>query len=142
MNEIWVGIFAVIVGLLFCFRGFIALRSVIGIWGAFVGFAVGMAVMRWAQGNFLGNVLSWIVAFVLALIFGALAYLYYAVGVVITMGSIGYGLGAGLASLANMPFLITVVFGLAGATVLALMAMISNLPRLVLIVLSLSLIHI
>jgi len=136
MSDLILGVIAVAIGLMFLFRGFLALRAVIGIWGAFVGFAIGMAVMRWATGFFLGTALAWFVAFIFALVFGALAYLYYAVGVVLAMGSIGYGLGAGLASLANLPSLITFLFGLAGAAVLALFALLSNLPRLVLIVLS------
>ena len=39
MSGILLGALAIIAGLIFCFRGYLALRTVIAIWGAFVGFA-------------------------------------------------------------------------------------------------------
>ena len=38
MKDIIVGIVAILVGALFCFRGWLAMRVVIPIWGAFGGF--------------------------------------------------------------------------------------------------------
>ena len=38
MQDIIVGVLAIAIGALFCFRGWIAMRIVIPIWGAFAGF--------------------------------------------------------------------------------------------------------
>ena len=41
MAQLVWGLLAIAVGALFCFRGYGALRTVIAIWGGFVGFTVG-----------------------------------------------------------------------------------------------------
>lgn len=51
MSGILLGALAIIAGLIFCFRGYLALRTVIAIWGAFVGFALGSGLASAATGD-------------------------------------------------------------------------------------------
>lgn len=48
----------------------------------------------WTNEGLLAGLLAWIVGIVVGLLFAALAYLYYAVSVIIGLGSIGFLLGA------------------------------------------------
>ncbi len=138
MAEIWVGILAVLVGALFCFRGSVALRAIIAIWGAFVGFSFGAAIVAGVSGEeVLAGPAGWIVAILLALLFGGLAYAFYALAVVITMGSVGYGLGVGLAALLGVTGDgVVLAMGIAGAIALAVLAFVTHLPHLLLVLVS------
>ena len=97
MEEILVGIFALIVGLVFCFSGYFALRVVIPIWGAFAGFMLGAGLVdNFTDEGFLASALGWIVGLAVALVFGVLAYVFYEISVIIAMGAIGFALGSTL----------------------------------------------
>ena len=62
MKDILVGLLAVAAGLMFCFRGYLLMRIVIPVWGFFVGFALGGAIISAITDRaFLGTVLGWIV---------------------------------------------------------------------------------
>ncbi len=45
MNDILFGTLAVLIGAVFCFRGYFAMRIIIPIWGAFAGFVLGAGVV-------------------------------------------------------------------------------------------------
>lgn len=138
MQDILLGGLAVVVGLLFCFYGAWALRLVIAIWGAFVGFALGAGLVAaiWDQG-FLSHATGWFVGLVLALIFGALAYLYYTVAVLLATTSFGFAIGTAVMGAAGISWnwLIIVVSVLFGV-VLGIAAIMADLPHLLLIILS------
>jgi len=138
MADVWVGIIAILVGVLFCFRGTVALRAIIAIWGAFVGFWIGAGVVASLTGEaLLAGPGGWIAGILVGLVVGGLAYAFYVLAVVITMGSIGYGLGLALAAALNgASDALTVVIGVTGAIVLAVLALLTNLPRLLLILVS------
>lgn len=138
MSEIITGVLAVLLGLLLCFRGSGALRILLAIWGAFIGFGVGaVAVTQLTGQEYLGTVAGWAGAIVGALVFGALAYLFYAVAVILGFGAMGFVLGQTVAAAvgAEEPWVLTVV-GVVAGVVLALLAIATNLPELVLIVIS------
>ena len=62
MDDILIGIFALIVGLVFCFSGYFAMRVVIPIWGAFAGFMFGAGLVdNFTDEGFLASVLGWVV---------------------------------------------------------------------------------
>lgn len=138
MNDVVLALLAIVAGLLFCFRGHLLLRVIIPIWGAFVGFAFGAGVVAAVTDEgFLSTAIAWFVGFGLALLFAAIAYLYYAVAVVIAMASIGFTIGASLMVAFDITW--TWVIVLVGALVglcLAVLAMIVDLPSIVLILLS------
>lgn len=138
MAHIWVGIVTILIGALFCFRGNVALRAVMAIWGAFAGFWIGAGAAAGLSGEaLLGGPVSWIAAVLVALLFGVLAYAFYALAVVITMGSIGLGLGSLLATVLGVENDVAVaVISLLGAAALAILAITTNLPYLLLVIIS------
>jgi hypothetical protein len=137
MENFVFGILAIAGGAVFCFRGALAFRILIPIWGAFVGFAAGAGFMASMTGDgFLQTGLAWTVGLVTAAIFFVLAYLYYAVAVVITMASVGFALGSSLMVALNITWSwIIILAGVVLGVVLALSAIIANLPLMLLMVL-------
>ncbi len=137
MEDIIVGGLAIVVGLLLCFAGYAALRAVIAVWGAFAGFLLGAGLVSSFTGEgFLGTVLGWSVGLAVAVVFGLIAYLYYAVSVVIGMAAIGFSLGSTLmvALGASWTWAIVLVGVLVGM-LLAMLAILSDMPMLLLAVL-------
>ncbi|SHI98352.1 hypothetical protein SAMN02745244_01465 [Tessaracoccus bendigoensis DSM 12906] len=133
MHIFW-GILAIVAGLVFCFRGYLAMRTVIGIWGAFVGFSLGAGLAAALSGEqILSGVLGWISAFVGALLIGGLAYAFYAAAVILAVGSVGFGLGTALAGLFDAPGWLQLTFALLGAAVLITVAIVTNMPEILLV---------
>ena len=136
MNDIVVGIIALLTGAVFCFRGYLAMRLVIPIWGAFAGFLLGAGLVS-GDAGFLGNALGWLVGLGLAIVFGAIAYLYYEVAVIIGMTAIGFALGTSLMVALGVTWSwVIVLSGVVLAVVLALVAIAGDLPMVLLTVLT------
>jgi len=138
MTDVVLGALALLVGLLLCFRGSGAMRVLLALWGAFVGFGLGAGlVAALTDQGYLETVTGWLVAIVLAVLLAALAYVFFAVAVVLAFASMGFVLGRTVAAAlgADEPWVLTVV-GLAGGVLLGLLAVVTNLPELVLIVVS------
>jgi hypothetical protein len=136
MNDIVVGVVAILTGAVFCVRGYLAMRIVIPLWGAFAGFMLGAGIVS-SDGGFLQTALGWFVGLAVAVVFGALAYLYYEVAVIIGMTAIGFALGTSLmvALGVNWSWLIA-LGGVAAALVLATIALVGDLPMVLLMVLT------
>lgn len=138
MADIGLGVLAIIVGIAFCFRGYVAMRLIIPIWGAFSGFVLGAGlVASIVDEGFLSSLLGWLVGLMVALVFGVLAYLYYEISVFIAMSAIGFALGtaAMVAFGVQWSWLIVLVGVIAGA-LLALLAILGDLPMVLLVVLT------
>lgn len=138
MTDIILGLVAVVAGLVFCFGGYLVMRLVFPIWGAFAGFAFGAGLVSGlADERFLGSVLGWVLGIVFGLIFAIFAYLYYAVAVVLAMGAIGFALGSALMVALGVTWDWVIVFvAMALALVLAVLAVVTDMPSIVLVVLS------
>jgi hypothetical protein len=136
MDDIIVGIVAVLTGAVFCFRGYLAMRIIIPIWGAFAGFMLGAGIVAGDSG-FLATALGWIVGIAVAVVFGLLAYLYYEVAVMIGMMAIGFTLGASLMVALGVTWSwLIVLSGVALAVLLAFVALVGDLPMVLLTVLT------
>ncbi len=136
MNDVVVGLIAVLTGAVFCFRGYLAMRLVIPIWGAFAGFMLGAGMVS-GDAGFLGNALGWAVGFGLAIVFGLIAYLYYEVSVVIGMMGIGFVLGTSVMVALGVTWSwVIVLSGVVLAVVLAFVAIAGDLPMVLLTVLT------
>jgi hypothetical protein len=136
MNDTVVGLIAILTGAVFCFRGYLAMRIIIPLWGAFAGFMLGAGIVSGADG-FLGSALGWIVGIVLAVVFGLLAYLYYEVAVIIGMLAIGFALGTSLMVALGVTWSwLIVLAGVALAVVLAFVALVADLPMALLTILT------
>lgn len=137
--EDWVyGLLAIVAGVLFCFRGYLAFRVIIPMWGAFVGLTLGAGlVASFTDEGFLRTGLAWIVGACVAVLFALLAYLFYEVSIVIAMGSIGFALGASLMVALDISWTwVIVLVGIALGALLAVAAIVSDLPMVLLVVLS------
>lgn len=138
MQDVVLGILAVFVGAVFCFRGYLTMRIIIPIWGAFGGFILGAALVSSSDGNgFLRSTLAWVVGLVLAVIFGLVAYLYFEVSVVLAMAAIGFTLGVSAMVAIGVSWdWVIVIVGLATGLLLAVIALAGNLPMMLLTVLT------
>ncbi|MEZ5382607.1 MAG: DUF4203 domain-containing protein [Microthrixaceae bacterium] len=138
MNDIILGILAIGIGALFALRGYLTMRLVIPVWGGLVGFMLGAGVVgAFTDGGFLAGAASWVAGLVVALLFSAVAYLYYEVSVVLAMGGIGFMLGSSLMVALNVTWgWVIVLVGVAAAVALGLLAIVGELPMLLLTILT------
>lgn len=138
MEDLVVGVIALLAGAVFCFSGYRTFRLVIPIWGAFVGFSLGAGVVAAISGDaLLAKPVGWIVGGVVALVFAGLAYLYYEVAVILSMGSLGFAAGAsGMVALGVSWNWLVVLAGALLGVVLAAFAITTNMPRILLVLVS------
>ena len=138
MEDIIIGIVAVVAGAVFLVAGYRAFRIVIPIWGFFVGFATGAGAVSALTGDaVLAKPLGWIAGLVLALLFAAIAYLYYAIAVVLALSSLGFLLGSALMVGLGVTWnWVIILVSLTVAVAFALVAVATNFPRILLIVVS------
>ena len=138
MADIILGLFAIVAGGFMLFAGQLLLRLVLPVWGFFAGFAFGAGLFaELADERVLGTLLGWVAGFVCALIFALLAYLYFAVAVVLAMAAFGFAIGSGLVVALGIDWnWVAVLVGVAVGAVLGLVAVVGNLPMIVLCVVS------
>lgn len=137
MENLVIGILAILVGGLLTVAGYAALRAVIAVWGAVAGFLLGAGLVATFTGEgFLATLLGWGVGLAVGLAFGLIAYLYYAVSVVLAMSAIGFTLGSTLVAALGVTWTwLLVLAGVAGGVLLAVLAIVGDLPMLLLTVL-------
>lgn len=88
---------ALFIGTIICFGGYRFFLFLLPIWGFFFGLGLGAHSIQLLLGDaFFGTITSWVVGFVVGVIFAVLSYLFYAVAVAVIAGSLGYGLGVGI----------------------------------------------
>ena len=138
MDAIVVGIIAVLIGALLCFRGYVTMRLIISLFGAFVGFLLGAGLVAGVTDSSFGQLaLSWLVGIVGAVIFGVLAYFSYQIAVVIGMAGIGFAIGTGaMAAVGVGSPAATLAVGLVAGALLAVIAIATDLPAVILVVLT------
>ncbi|WP_146847794.1 DUF4203 domain-containing protein [Cellulomonas terrae] len=138
MADILLGILAIVAGGVMLFAGQFVLRLVLPIWGFFAGFAFGAALFAGlADESFLGTALGWVTGFVFAVIFAVLAYLYYAVAVILAMAAFGYAIGAGLVVALGIDWSwVAVLSGVALGAIFGIVSVVGNMPMVVLAVAS------
>ncbi len=138
MEDVVVGLLAIFVGAVFCFRGYLAMRIVIPIWGFFAGFVLGAgAVSAFDDTEFLNTVLGWVLGLAIGLLFAVIAYLYYEVAVVLTFASIGFAFGSSLMTALNIDWnWLVILGGVALGVVFAIIAIMGELPMILLVVFS------
>lgn len=138
MTNLLIGLIALALGLLLCFRGAIMARILLAIWGALAGFWFGAAIAAGLTGEpFLGDAWGWIMAIATAVILALLAYWFYVLAVVIWLGSLGFGLGVALANaLGAADTTVSTIVGLVVAVLLVVLALALRLPAALLVVLT------
>ncbi|MGC5627028.1 hypothetical protein ACPYO6_02110 [Georgenia sp. Z1344] len=138
MNDVVVGALALVIGLLLCFRGRGAMRILLALWGALIGFGLGTVVVAEMSGDgYLATTTAWVVAVVLALVFSWLTFAFFSIAVVLGFASMGFVVGRSVAGALGVdePWMVMAV-GVAGGIVLGLIAVVTDMPDLVLVVVS------
>ena len=126
---------ALLFGAAVAFGGYRLFLLLLPIWGFFFGFALGAQTIQLLLGEaLLASVTSWVVGFIVALLFAVLSYLFYAVAVAVIAGSLGYGLGVAIMSIfsADLNFL-TWVVGIVFAIILIVITFRFNLAKYIII---------
>jgi hypothetical protein len=130
------GLIGILFGLVLCFAGYRFFLILLPIWGFFFGFALGAQTIQalFNQGPFT-TVTSWVVGFVVALVFAILAYLFYIAAVAIIAGSLGYSIAVGLlmAIGMNMNFIVWLI-GIVAGVALAIIVLRFNIQKWVIII--------
>lgn len=131
MHEIIVGLFAIGVGAIFTFYGWVAMRILFPLWGLVAGYWFGSSmVATFTNDTFFGTTLGIVVGIVCGLVAAVLAYLFYAVAVVMFMGVFGYWLGAGLLIWVGIdPGFLTFIVGFGLGIVFVLAALFLDVPK-------------
>jgi len=130
------GLIALLFGMVLAFAGYRLFLILLPIWGFFFGFGLGAQAILALSPNdaFLATVTSWVVGFIVAVVFAVLAYLFYIFAVAIISFSLGYSVTVGVLMALGMPlaggfiaWLIAVVVGV----VLALVVLRFNIQKVV-----------
>ena len=137
-GDVVVALLALVAGAAFCFRGYLAMRLVIPVWGAFVGLLVGAGVVASVTDQLpLSSLAGWVAGLAGAFVFAALAYTYFEVSVLLGLAAVGFTLGAALLVALGVEWSWLVVLG--GAAVGALVAaigLVGDLPMVLLTLLT------
>jgi hypothetical protein len=122
-------------GLTVCFAGYRFFLALLPFWGFFFGFALGAQSLQALFGiGIFSSVTNWVVGFIVGALFAALSYLFYMAGVVITAGSLGYGLGIGMMGLFGLNWgLLTWLVGIGVALVVIAATIFLNLQKYLII---------
>ena len=126
------GMLALLFGMVVAFSGYRLFLVLIPIWGFFFGFGFGAQTMQAIFGDaFLATITSWIVGFIVAIVFAVLSYLFYIVAVALLAGSLGYAVAVGLLTAIgmNMGFIVWII-GVVAGVALALVVLRFNLQKI------------
>lgn len=131
-----VGVIAMFFGFVLAFAGYRFFLILLPIWGFFFGFGLGAQTIQAIFGTgFLSEVTSWVVGFVVAVIFAVLAYLFYLVAVAIIAGSLGYLVGVGVMEAIGFDFnFIVWLVGIILAVIVAVAVLRFNIQKWVIII--------
>lgn len=106
------------------------------IWGFFLGLAVGAQGVQALFGDgFLSTAFSWIMAFILGVMFALLSYLFWFVAVALVGGYVGYGLVVGFFGLFGVDLGPVVwLLGVGVGVVFAVLTIVLNLQKYVVVI--------
>ena len=136
LEAIVLGLLALGIGLAFAYWGFKLFIILLPIWGFFFGFLFGANAMTTLFGEgFLVTVTSWVVGFIFALLFAALAYLYYWFAVTFVGATLGYMAGLGLmAWLGIDEGVFSFIVALVAAAAVALLFIVLRVPKYLILI--------
>jgi hypothetical protein len=129
-------VIALFFGFVLAFSGYRFFMFLLPVWGFFAGFGVGAQTIQALFGEgFLSTATSWVVGFVVAVIFAVLSYLFYFCAVALIGGSLGYALGVGLMEAIGLDFgFIVWLVGIVAAIVIGVLVLVLNIQKWVIIV--------
>jgi hypothetical protein len=137
LEQILVGIVAIVVGLAWAFYGFKAFIILLPIWAFLVGFAAGASWLQELFGEgFFATVTSWVGGLVVGIVLAVLSYFWYYAAVVIVGGALGYTLGAGFMGALGFDGILAIAAGLVVGAILAFITIVLAVPAWLVVVLS------
>jgi hypothetical protein len=134
--DLFVALIAVAIGLVATFFGYRLFRAVLPVFGFVVGAIAGAQGVFLVFGDgFLVTTLSIVAAVVVGLVFGLIAYFWWALGIVLAVGGMGFAIGNALLPALSIDNLEVVswLIGAAVAVGFALAAIVLRLPRAIVI---------
>jgi hypothetical protein len=129
------GLIGLLFGTALAFAGYRLFIFLLPVWGFFFGLALGAQTIQALFGDaFLATVTSWVVGFIVALIFAVLSYAFYLFAVAIIAGSLGYAVAVGLLTAIGlqMGFLVWLI-GIIAGVALAIVTIVFNVQKWVII---------
>lgn len=137
-QTVLVSLLMLTLGLAACFAGFRLFVILLPIWGFFAGFiSTAQAIQQLFGGGFLATVSSWVIAFVIGVLFAVMAYFFYYAAVIVLAATVGYEIGVGLmAGFGVNAGFIQFIVGLGVALALSVAVIALNLPRVFIIALT------
>jgi uncharacterized protein DUF4203 len=136
--QLIIAIVALLIGAAFTLGGWRFFLLLLPIWAFVIGFNVGTDAVSviFGDGTF-ATVTSWVVGFILALIFAIFSYLYYYIAVAVLAGAVGYAIGSGAwGMIGNEYGVVAFVIGLVLGVVVAAAALVLNVPKYLVIALT------
>lgn len=134
MQIIFMSLILVLLGVVMSIYGYRIFLVMLPIWGFFAGFWLGADVTSLILGSgFLGSVTSWVVGFVVGLVFAAFSYMYYGVAVAFQAAVIGYGIGNGLVAAFLGPGIVAALVGMVFAIIVLVLTFAFDLQKYVVI---------
>jgi Domain of unknown function (DUF4203) len=134
--DLFVALIAVAIGLVATFFGYRLFRAVLPVFGFVLGAIVGaQAVFLIFNEGIFATLLSIVAAVVVGIVFGLLAYFWWALGIVLAVGGMGFAIGNALLPALTIDNLEVVswLLGLAVGAGFALAAIVLRLPRAIVI---------
>jgi hypothetical protein len=140
MGELVLAVLAIGIGAAFCLRGYVLLRLLLALWAGLIGFVLGAGLVAGVTGDGLGgDVVPWLAGLVLAVVFAAAAYAFYAVSVVLAMVSGGFVIGVSAMVALDIDWTWAVVAaGVVGGLALGVLAVAGRAPMVLLVLASAS----
>lgn len=129
------GLIGLLFGTALAFAGYRLFIFLLPLWGFFFGLSLGAQTIQAIFGDaFLATITSWVVGFIVALIFAVLSYAFYLFAVAIVGGSLGYALAVGLLTAIGLEFgLIVWLVGIVAGVALAIVTLVFNIQKWVVI---------
>ena len=126
---------ALVFGVAVAFRGYRFFLVLLPILGFMIGFTLGAQTLQAIfDVGFLTTVTSWVVGFLLGLLFGVLSYLFYFVGVALLSFGLGYAIGAGFMGLIGFDLgLVSWLVGMVAGVALAGVVIFFNVQKWVIV---------
>ena len=120
------------------FGGYRLFLVLLPIWGFFFGFGLGAQTIQYIfDTGLLSDVTSWVVGFIVGLIFAVLSYMFYIFAVAVLSFSFGYGLVVGLWTAIGLdPGLISWVVGVIVGVVVAVAVIGLNIQKYAIILIT------
>jgi Domain of unknown function (DUF4203) len=130
------GLIGILFGLVLAFAGYRFFLVLLPIFGFFFGLAFGAQAIQALFGQaFLATVTSWVVGFIVGLVFAVLSYLFYLFAVALIAGALGYAVVVGLVQAIGLPMgWLLWLIGVAAGIILAVVTLRFNLQKWVIII--------